>query len=368
MAKSTPPNRNTTKKKPVQQHRSTRSSKPRNTKKQNQNQSNNAVREITLSPAPISKLKYQILALLIVLAGAGITYKSLSPDRVEKVIKIPKKITNEAPGTLFTRLGEILPKGPLRVIRMAGDKQGNFYLLNYGNKTFQIQKMSLGNKILDETKLDVSENKLARVTDFAADARGKTYILESDGRIHIFDKSLIFLRTLTTKVSDALALDLDSEGRIFVLGRASQEVFIFLNDGKPEMSFGPSPDVRKALKNSVCLTVTADGTSIVIENQSEGMKAKVFSSEGKLTTTFPIKEIGYHSVLSVKVGPKNRLFLNNHPAHGIYYYSMTGVFLGSASNTDRKDFISHPGGVFVNKWTGDIYVDFAPGFIRCRLP
>ena len=273
----------------------------------------------------------------------------------------------------LVHMGPILEKTIPNTRYFTGDKQGNFYRLNGMNETWKLQKYSPEFRFVAEYKPVPGkvDQILQDAKSIAIDPEENVYVAQANGVVKVLDKDMKYVRQFATKVPDVLGIDLDSQGRIYLSSRGANKIAIFDNAGAYVSELGAPESSTGAIAQPSDIVIQPDDTVIFRESLSEGVRIRVLAPDLKPRKTFIIKndKLKPWEFMEMGVDPAGLLYFNDASDHGIMIYdSKKGKLHGFSKATQDNQAIIAPGGMGVNKWTGDVYIDYIPGVMKCKLP
>lgn len=275
---------------------------------------------------------------------------------------------------------ELLQRGPVLVSTIPatrwlfGDSKGAFLRLNGMGETWRFQKFNANMQLEAEYKPKNGIENFNNARSGTADEEGNIYILQTDGKIKVLKPDMTYDRTIETRLGDTTSVDIDPQGRLWVVSRSEGKIVLMDKQGNRlnELGTPESPSGMLSSPNIVIISPAAN-LAYVMEGIPAGLRIKVLNVESfKVEKSFivPEEKVRNFEYLGMGVDPQGRIFFNDHLGGNavVVYDGHKGKFIGSAKGTDTGQQIVAPGALGVNRYNGDIFVDFIPGVMRAAMP
>lgn len=275
---------------------------------------------------------------------------------------------------------EMLQRGPIVTSNIPstrwlfGDKEGNFIRLNGMNEVWQIRKYNNALQMLAEYKPKKAAENFVHARSGTVDEEGNVYFLQSNGVIKVLDKDLVFQRNIETRLNDTTSIDIDNQGRLWVVCRTDGMIVLFDKQGQRLTEIGAPGSATGTLSNPTLVVISpALNTAYVMEPIPAGLRIKAIDPDSfKVSKSFIVPEdkVRYFEHTGMAVDPQGRIFFNDHLGGNavVIYDALKGKFIGTCKGTDTGQQIVAPGSLGGNRYNGDIFVDFIPGVMRIAMP
>lgn len=309
--------------------------------------------KIPVPPGKLSLLRFWPEACLILFAGL------IAFQADENRTKIVSRDLH------FVRVARPIPKHRLPIIAMDGDKDGYLYRLlgsRSDGKSWSIQKLTPDNNHINEIEISSNSIEMGKPVDLKCSTDGSIFILQDNGYVLVFDQNITFQTSMKMNLDRCKKFALDEDNQMYVLTGSSNDMFSFSPEGK---SLGRIVGLAKPKR----IAISEQGWIYILESQAKNMQIKVFTTSLEQERSFIVDELRFIHVLKMGVDSQDRLYFNDHRSEGIAVYDgISGQYYGKCSRTSEyTSLFVHPGGVYVNRWTDAIYVDFSPGVVQCRF-
>jgi hypothetical protein len=307
------------------------------------------------SPA---KTKWIVAILALVLIGLGAEGYYMAKSQSSQSIEL-------------VHVGPIHPTSIPHPRSMKGDSEGNFLRLNGRADTWKLVKYDASFLPKAEFNPKGKDQVLVNAASVAADEQGNVYVAQSEGEVKILDKNLAFVSSFKTGQRDVTDLDVDGEGRIHLVSRAGNKVGIYGKDGALVTEYGTPESKGGGFANPSRIVIQPkSGRIVILETIATGTRVRMLNADLSPEKAFiiPPDKMAYSEYTGMGVTPGGLAVFNDNEKSVVFFNLAKGKFHGSARSTQDNQSIISPGSVGVNKWTGDIYVDFIPGVMKCSLP
>lgn len=257
---------------------------------------------------------------------------------------------------------------------LCGDAQGDFLRLNGMGQTWRFQKFDPSLRLLAEYKPTKADEILDNARCATAAKDGTVFVLQTNGQIKVLSPDMTYQETLDTHLNDTTAIDIDDLDRLWVVARTDNKVVLFDRQGNRLQELGDATSPSGALAGPVMLVEQpATKLAYVMEGLPEGLRIKEISiTDFKLAKSFiiPKERVANFEYLGMGVDPQGRIFFNDQMGGNavVIYDGKRGKYIGSAKGTNTQQQIVAPGSLGVNRYNGDIFVDFIPGVMKCVMP
>lgn len=263
----------------------------------------------------------------------------------------------------LAHIGSLVPKGQSDgqcwgPRGMATDAKGDWYYLDGENPQWRIQKFSSDMGFLARYK---PSDRKEIVQDAFALATGPEglYVLQSTGSLKILSPGLKFVRAIDTALANAVSLDIDSKGKIYVLDSLQQKVTVFSAQGATLSSFGKPGSGKNALANPIRIAIDQKDTLYICETLGAQMRIKTFNTEGVMDKSFVV-DLMPTPYSSFGVDNAGHLYFSDLAQDkGVRVYSTSGDYLGAAKSSTDNEMFPNQGYLSVNKWNGDVIIGYA---------
>jgi hypothetical protein len=275
---------------------------------------------------------------------------------------------------------ELMQRGPILVSTIPatrwlfGDKNGAFLRLNGMGETWRFQKFNSAMQLEAEYKPKNAIENFNNARGGTAAEDGTIFILQTDGKIKVLTPDLKYKETIDTRLGDTTSIDIDAQGRLWVVARSEGKIVLLDRQGNRLQELGAAESPTGMLSSPNLLVISpGTGLAYLMEGIPAGLRMKVLNTESfKVEKSFivPEEKVRNFEYLGMGVDPQGRLFFNDHLGGNavVIYDANKGKYIGSSKGTDTGQQIVAPGALGVNRYTGDIYVDFIPGVMRASMP
>ncbi len=271
----------------------------------------------------------------------------------------------------LVHVGPILLSDTPSVRSLKGDSEGNFLRLNGRDDVWRLIKYGPSLAVLVEFKPKNKEQGLVNAVGVAADEQGNVYVAQNNGEVKLLDKNLAFVAAVKTGLSDVTDMDVDAEGRMHLVSRSNNKVGIYSREGAAIGEYG-TPDTKGGGLASPTRIVIQPKTGriVILEVIATGTRVRMFKPDLSPDRAFIIapEKMRYVEYTGMGVAPNDLVVFNDGEKSVVFFSLKKGKFYGSAQRTQDNQIIISPAGLGVNKWNGDIYIDFIPGAMKCTLP
>ncbi len=225
--------------------------------------------------------------------------------------------------------------------------------------------------------LDVAQRFPRRSKDILGDLvgmavlpDGETALDQREGRILLLDRGFAVARSFQFNTTSLGAMTAGPDGTFYALEPLDHRVVAFPREGLG------SPWVFGAddLQNPRALALTASGDFVVLDDTGGRYKLRVFGPKLALLRSISVREVPTSPYVTIAPAGGDLVALNDSAWVGIVLYDAArGTFRGRAWGDSGADSVypafafMNPGFVGGDARTGDMYVHFSPGLLKCRL-
>jgi hypothetical protein len=254
------------------------------------------------------------------------------------------------------------------VIDIKAGPEGTLLTLSKQPKGYFLQRFNAGLAFESGTLFDPQKKPLFK--DLVAllvlnDAR--VLVAERNGRLIRLSKDFKVEAEFKLDLIEIRSMGLSQEGQLWVLEPLAAKILVFSLEGRLLSEFGGP----KTLESPRALVVTASGRAVVLDQAKDAYFLKIFSPSGKFERALRVENVSPSPPDTLAAGPAELVALNDAAgARGVLFFDVArGRFYGETLGAAGSDEpMVHPGFVSGDPKTGNFYLHFGPGLLKCRIP
>lgn len=248
---------------------------------------------------------------------------------------------------------------------MAYGPDGSLFILSRFEKGFFIQRFNSAFQF-EKSRwfLKDRDKDLSDPVALAAQDDGGLIVAERGGRALRLGPDFKTLGEFKLPAGEVAGLDRGDDGTLYLLDPVARKVLAL----SPEGGIKAESQAKK-LSSPKHLALSGSGRLAVLDETRKGLSIKVFTPALALERVIPVDNVIPSPPNRVAAGAGDTVAVNDaYGSRGILFYRVSdGRFMGETLGLGEEPMI-HSGFVGGDRRTGDYYLHFVTGLMKCRLP